>query len=174
MQVRFTTQEQDLYYWNNDVRDGKLELAYGLTVHKAQGSEFDRVILVLPQEAPTLSRDLLYTALTRYKDRLTLLIESDISKLVELRKSNHSDIRRRSTNLFEPSIRGDEIPFPENLIHRTRRGEMVRSKSEVIVANTLENLNLSYDYEKQLAAPEDDDDYRLPDFTVYHQGDEYY
>lgn len=174
MQVQFTTQEQDLYYWGNDVRDGKLELAYGLTVHKAQGSEFDQVILALPHDAPTLSRELLYTALTRYKENLTLLIEADISKLVELRKPLHSEIRRRSTNLLEPSIRGDEQHFPENLIHRTRRGELVRSKSEVIVANMLDSLDLSYEYEKQLAAPDDESDYRLPDFTVYHQGEEYY
>lgn len=174
MRVRFTTQDQNLYYWNNDVRDGKLELAYGLTVHKAQGSEFDRVILTLPQHAPTLSRELLYTALTRYKDKLTILIESDVSKLVALRKPTHSDILQRSTNLFEPSIRDHETLFPENLIHRTRQDEMVRSKSEVIVANTLDSLDLSYEYEQKLAAPDDDDDYRLPDFTVYHQGEEYY
>lgn len=174
MQVQFTTQEQDLYYWANDVRDGKLELAYGLTVHKAQGSEFDQVILALPQDAPTLSRELLYTALTRYKEDLTLLIEADISKLAELRKPLHSEIRRRSTNLLEPSIRDDEQHFPENLIHRTRRGELVRSKSEVIVANMLDTLDLSYEYEKQLVSPHDESDYRLPDFTVYHQGEEYY
>jgi exodeoxyribonuclease V alpha subunit len=40
--------------------------AYATTVHKAQGSEFDRVLLVLPDsDARVLSRELLYTALTR-------------------------------------------------------------------------------------------------------------
>jgi exodeoxyribonuclease V alpha subunit len=43
-----------------------IELAYALTVHKAQGSEYDDVVLLLP-EAPMalLSRELLYTALSR-------------------------------------------------------------------------------------------------------------
>lgn len=43
-----------------------IETAFALTVHKSQGSEFDRVILVLPdQPSPILTRELLYTAITR-------------------------------------------------------------------------------------------------------------
>ena len=45
-------------------------LAYALTVHKAQGSEFNTVILVLPNPCRLLSRELLYTALTRQRDRV--------------------------------------------------------------------------------------------------------
>lgn len=42
------------------------QAAYALTVHKSQGSEFDQVLLLLPQEdAPVLTRELLYTGLTR-------------------------------------------------------------------------------------------------------------
>ena len=42
------------------------ETAYAMTVHKSQGSEFDRVLLVLPdRDAPLLSRELVYTAVTR-------------------------------------------------------------------------------------------------------------
>ncbi len=45
---------------------GDLELAYATTVHKAQGSEFDRVALVLPEaDHPLATREVLYTALTR-------------------------------------------------------------------------------------------------------------
>lgn len=47
--------------------------AYASTVHKAQGSEFDRVLLVLPEaDARVLSRELLYTALTRARRRVVL------------------------------------------------------------------------------------------------------
>lgn len=53
---------------------GELELAYALTVHKSQGSEFDRVALVLPeQESPLATREVLYTALTRAKNGVTVL-----------------------------------------------------------------------------------------------------
>ena len=42
------------------------ETAYALTVHKSQGSEFDRVLLILPgSDSALLTRELLYTALTR-------------------------------------------------------------------------------------------------------------
>ncbi len=47
--------------------------AYATTVHKAQGSEFDSVFLILPDaDARVLSRELLYTALTRARRRVSL------------------------------------------------------------------------------------------------------
>lgn len=53
---------------------GDLELAYALTVHKAQGSEFDRVALVLPeQDSPLATREVLYTALTRARQGATVV-----------------------------------------------------------------------------------------------------
>ncbi|CAN5614529.1 exodeoxyribonuclease V subunit alpha [soil metagenome] len=55
-------------------RPGQLpphEGAFAMTVHKAQGSEFDEVWLLLPQrDARVLSRELLYTAMTRARSRL--------------------------------------------------------------------------------------------------------
>jgi exodeoxyribonuclease V alpha subunit len=42
------------------------ETVFAMTVHKSQGSEFERIVLVLPEEpSPILTRELLYTALTR-------------------------------------------------------------------------------------------------------------
>jgi exodeoxyribonuclease V alpha subunit len=50
-----------------------LSLAFALTVHKAQGSEYDEVALVLPSAPhPLLTRDLIYTALTRCRNALVL------------------------------------------------------------------------------------------------------
>ncbi len=51
-----------------------LEHAYALTVHKAQGSEYDHVALVLPeQDHLLLTREILYTALTRAKRSVDVL-----------------------------------------------------------------------------------------------------
>jgi len=44
-------------------------------VHKSQGSEFDQVALVLPERmTPVLTRELLYTGITRAKSQLTLVV----------------------------------------------------------------------------------------------------
>jgi len=48
--------------------------AFALSVHKAQGSEFDEVLIVLPEEdAPLLTRELLYTAVSRARKRVRIV-----------------------------------------------------------------------------------------------------
>jgi len=55
------------------------DTAYGITIHKAQGSEFDRVLLLLPeQESRVLSRELIYTGITRARSRLILCTDPEI------------------------------------------------------------------------------------------------
>lgn len=49
----------------------ELELAYALTFHKTQGSQFGRTLLVLPRNCRPLSREMLYTALTRQQVSLS-------------------------------------------------------------------------------------------------------
>ncbi|WP_156293169.1 exodeoxyribonuclease V subunit alpha [Serratia oryzae] len=49
------------------------ETAYAMTVHKSQGSEFDHTLLVLPNHyLPVLTRELVYTAITRARQQLSL------------------------------------------------------------------------------------------------------
>ncbi len=49
------------------------ETAFALTVHKAQGSEFDEVLMVLPDaDSPVLTRELLYTGVTRAAQRVAI------------------------------------------------------------------------------------------------------
>ncbi len=51
-----------------------VDTVHAMTIHKAQGSEFDEVVVVLPPEgSPLLSRELLYTAITRAKARVTVV-----------------------------------------------------------------------------------------------------
>jgi exodeoxyribonuclease V alpha subunit len=51
-----------------------LRHSYAMTVHKAQGSEYDRVALILPEaDLPINSREILYTALTRSRTAVTVL-----------------------------------------------------------------------------------------------------
>lgn len=174
--VAFATQPSVTYAFGRSQVDEDLELAYALTVHKSQGSDFDIVFLIIPQGATTLSRELVYTGLTRFRKRLVLLVEKDLGALLALRHPGASDTDQRNTHMFELSLRPEDgvSYYPEGLIHRTRRGIPVRSKSEVIVADTLERLGISYDYERVLAPPSNPRDFRLPDFTIGYQGDIYY
>jgi exodeoxyribonuclease V alpha subunit len=49
------------------------ETVYALTVHKSQGSEFDRVLLILPdRDAPVLTRELVYTGITRAREQMEI------------------------------------------------------------------------------------------------------
>ncbi|MCX7742207.1 MAG: ATP-dependent RecD-like DNA helicase, partial [Tepidimonas sp.] len=68
--------------------------AWALTVHKAQGSEFDHVVLVLPPDAdhPLLTRELLYTGITRARRQLTLVLPGGAATLrAALRRRTQRD-----------------------------------------------------------------------------------
>jgi exodeoxyribonuclease V alpha subunit len=61
--------------WVLPSRLDAVETVFAMTVHKSQGSEFDHVALVLPDRpAPVLTRELLYTGITRAKKQLTLVV----------------------------------------------------------------------------------------------------
>ena len=130
---------------------GPLELAYALTVHKSQGSEFRIVFFILPKNSRLLSRELLYTALTRSRDQLVLLIEgNNAAALFDLSRPEKSETARRNTNLFQGIVRvsDEEVPYAEHLIHRTQKGHLVRSKSELVIANMLYQMGIDYEYER--------------------------
>ncbi|MGP9802934.1 exodeoxyribonuclease V subunit alpha [Rheinheimera sp. NSM] len=60
--------------WVLPSRLSEVETAFAITVHKSQGSEFNHCCLVLPADnSPLLSRELLYTGITRAKQQFSLL-----------------------------------------------------------------------------------------------------
>lgn len=71
------------------------ELAYVLSVHKSQGSEFEDILLILPKTSSIFGRELLYTAITRSKKKLKILGSDKLIK--DLVKSS-CEIQ---SNLFE-------------------------------------------------------------------------
>jgi len=175
LEVEFSTQPGFKYtYWKNklDSDEGSppLQLAYAITIHKSQGSEFSRVFLILPANSPLISRELLYTALTRHRKELTVFHQGDVNVLKTYSLADNSEIARRLTNLFAdprpiPVTTGGATKLMEaSLVHRTESEEFVRSKSEVIVANILSDLGMEYAYEKRFEGS--DGSARFPDFTV--------
>ncbi len=54
-------------------RIGEHETVFAMTVHKSQGSEFDNILLLLPdRESPVLTRELIYTAITRARKQVVI------------------------------------------------------------------------------------------------------
>ncbi len=73
--------------WFNPARLPPHETVFAMTVHKSQGSEFDEVLLQLPaRDAPLLSRELLYTSITRSRRRFILAGPVEIFKTAVNRK----------------------------------------------------------------------------------------
>lgn len=71
------------------------ETAFATTIHKSQGSEFDTILLILPQQdAPILTRELVYTGLTRARTRVALWFEeSAFARAVTRRNRRTSGLR---------------------------------------------------------------------------------
>lgn len=78
-----------------------LRLAYATTVHKAQGAELDHVALVLPErDLPLLSRELVYTALTRARHSAVVVGRADLLALAVSRPlARASGLAARITSL---------------------------------------------------------------------------
>jgi exodeoxyribonuclease V alpha subunit len=76
-------------------RLGSYETVFAITVHKSQGSEFDRVLCLLPdRDAPLLTRELIYTALTRARKDVTVWGREDVFlKAVSRRIERSSGLR---------------------------------------------------------------------------------
>lgn len=89
LKVRFDEREVD--YGDNDLDE--LGLAYAISIHKSQGSEYGAVVIpLLKQHFIMLSRNLLYTAVTRGKRLVVLVADPRAIRLAlgEVRKETRS------------------------------------------------------------------------------------
>ena len=160
--------------WEFDAQESTppLELAYALTVHKTQGSEFGKTFVVIPNPCRNLSREMLYTALTRQRDKIIILHQGDFRDLLYFSHEAASEINGRMTNIFvssvpvEVNIRNKSVFLDKKLIYLTENGDLVRSKSEWIIADKLKSAGIKYYYEQPLVL---DGVERLPDFTIYDE-----
>jgi exodeoxyribonuclease V alpha subunit len=65
------------------------ETVFAMTVHKSQGSEFDDVLLILPEkDYPVLTRELIYTAITRARQNISIwgieeVVRAAVSRKIE-------------------------------------------------------------------------------------------
>lgn len=150
--------------------DRSIDLAYAITVHKSQGSDFDYVILVLKDVTSFVTRELIYTALTRAKKKIYLLIHEDLAgelPFILWEIYQNSATEKIKTMLFNAK----RSPFRPYLLElRDGRKITVRSKIEYVIAKTLDELGIEFEYE-----PEDFRDKRIyPDFRISINGEIYY
>ncbi|OWQ92519.1 hypothetical protein CDQ92_19830 [Sphingopyxis bauzanensis] len=144
------------------------ELAYALTVHKAQGSEFAEVLMVVPERRALLSSELLYTGMTRSQGRLTLLVErSDRANPLRIAR-DRSVLAMRNSSVFS-------APFDSARLFEPEPGVRVRSKIEYMVYSSLvrarEEGKLSFAYEEPMNLPFGDRTVSIrPDFTIQTGG----
>lgn len=73
-------QGEPIFKWIMPSRLPKYNTVFAMTIHKTQGSEFDHVLMVLPQKSDNklLTRELLYTGLTRAKSMLSISTTKNI------------------------------------------------------------------------------------------------
>lgn len=133
------------------------------------------------QKEALLSPELLYTGLTRASRHCTLLVEEDIAPLLKIRRPESSHLVGINCSLFDftPAPDGFKLLrrphegyLEDRKIHRALADVMVRSKSEVIIANMLFDRDIAFEYEKPLYAP--DGSFYLPDFTILWRGERYF
>jgi exodeoxyribonuclease V alpha subunit len=147
--------------WIDD--EDNFELAYAITVHKAQGSEFKHVFLVVPKRQALLTKELLYTGLTRSTETLVLFLqESDKKSPLQLARERSAILSRNTSIFTEPEdIRGKLWPD---------KNVPVKSKIEYILYKYLDQAQrekrLRFEYEDDLLF-ENKGLTVHPDFTIW-------
>jgi len=155
-----------------------IELGYATSVHKAQGSQFDVTIMVLPsEESSFLCREMIYTALSRSTKLLILLVQNNINILKQRLWLGYSTVASRNTALFRSAKGLPQDGFskflPDQLIVEVLPDLFVRSWEEKKIAEALIAKEISYYYEKPLIA-KDGKSWKIPDFTFKYNRKEYY
>src|SRR5690606_5721487 len=93
--------------------------------------------------------------------------QGPLSDLLAYASVGNSETARRYTNLIAdpaPVDVGGGRYLEDRLIHRTANGTLVRSKSEVIIADALAGAGVDFEYELPFSGH--DGTIRLPDFTI--------
>lgn len=87
-----------------------ISLAYAITIHKSQGSEFPVVIIILPKNPSNmLQRNLIFTAITRAREKVIIITEEDALVTSILR----TNIMKRNTGLLSKILNVNSLIIPQ-------------------------------------------------------------
>jgi ATP-dependent exoDNAse (exonuclease V) alpha subunit len=154
------------------------ELAYSITVHKSQGSGFDHLIVVLPKRYGLLCKELFYTALTRSKKSISILIEGKPNQPFE--DSLFDYARRRTYTANRKTTLMLDSPY-RNYGLEPEKGTFVQSRVEHIIYRHLLDFKekyherFSFDFTYEQFPVVGDQKIRIKtDFTIYTRKGTYY
>lgn len=172
--------EEYLYYESQDgmeklpfknirgLEQEAFELAYAITIHKSQGSGFNHLFLVLPSRYGLLSKELVYTALTRTKKSITIFIQtnaSDKKSVLERALERSFSASRKTSLMLDKPYRFYDLE-PES-------GVFVESRVELLIYHLLmkkrDNLGkdkFDFAYEEKPIINSNEINIKT-DFTIY-------
>lgn len=176
---------ENLYFQENQYEEFKLksirknereyfELAYAISIHKSQGSGFDNLFIVIPDRPGLLSRELIYTALTRCKKSVTLFLQNNPENqkkksLLELARTRTFVDARKTTLLLDQPFRHFSLE-PEE-------GVFVQSRTELMIYHSLKRKReelgkdvFDFAYEIYPSDPDGIEVKLKTDFTIYTNG----
>jgi hypothetical protein len=130
-------------YGEDGIRSTELEefdLAYAITVHKAQGSGFNHCFFILPKKPGLLSKELIYTALTRSRESVTLFVQGDKEEpfeksVLEKARSRSYTESRRTTLLLDKPYRYYALEVD---------GVFIESRIELLIYQALKSAQKEY------------------------------
>ena len=149
----------------------RINYGYAITVHKSQGSDFSFVIFVLSDVSQFITKELLYTALTRPRDKIYLVTHKDLAEelsAIFIKAYSNSEVDKRKTLLFGYKA----SPFkPYYLTKKNGETIQVMSKIEYIIAKALDEAQILFESGPREFLRE----YHLiPDFKLSIDGENYY
>ncbi|WGE77543.1 exodeoxyribonuclease V subunit alpha [Actinobacillus equuli subsp. haemolyticus] len=102
LRVYFDTKVENTHLSLSLSRLPEHEVAYVMTVHKSQGSEFEHTFFIMPlNSAPVITKELIYTAVTRAKQTFTLFSEEKVWKIgVRANVQRQSGLQAQLKNMF--------------------------------------------------------------------------
>ncbi|WP_436516392.1 ATP-dependent DNA helicase [Ekhidna sp. To15] len=150
------------------------ELAYAVTVHKSQGSGFNHLFVIVPARYGLLSKELIYTALTRTKKSITLFLQSNHEKksVLEIAMSRSFSASRRTSLMLDKPYRFYDLE-PESGVYVESRVELLIYHMLMKKRDELGKDTFDFAYEEKPIINGKEINIKT-DFTVYANGKTWY
>lgn len=186
LNITFKRREKLSFGYSSDQKVlDNLELAYAISVHKAQGSEFEHVYFIIPKSKRSLlSRELFYTGVTRARTKCTLFVEGDMTTLLGLQRPESSHLSYINSSLFTFT------PVPDAYLNLQRQRQQPDYVDGPIVDGSLVDTLCRFQSDSQIARLLIDREipfmyqipimdnatgvFLLPTFTLKIRGESYY